>query len=66
MSTGKRYVLDANVFIRAENEYYHHTLCPGFWLALSRQHGERRVFSVRQNQSRTGRPRRLAKRMGSE
>ena len=46
MSAGKRYLLDANVFIQAHQTYYGFDLCPGFWLALSRQHEAKRVFSI--------------------
>ncbi len=40
------YLLDANVLIRAKNEYYGFDLCPGFWewLDLSAERGE--VLSV--------------------
>jgi hypothetical protein len=46
MSVGKRYVLDANVFIEAHQRYYAIDICPGFWLALIRQHAAKRVFSI--------------------
>jgi hypothetical protein len=46
MSVGKRYVLDANVFIEARQKYYSFDICPGFWLALKRQHAEKRVCSI--------------------
>src|SRR5829696_9220324 len=46
MSAGKRYVLDANVFIQAHQTYYAFDICPGFWLALPRQHEAKRVFSI--------------------
>ena len=46
MSVGKRYVLDANVFIEAHQKYYGFDICPGFWLALVRQHSEKRTFSI--------------------
>jgi hypothetical protein len=46
MSDGKRYVLDANVFIEAHQRYYGFDICPGFWLALARQHEKKRVFSI--------------------
>lgn len=46
MSDGKRYVLDANVFIEAHQRYYGLDVCPGFWLALIRQHESKRVFSI--------------------
>lgn len=46
MSDGKRYLLDANVFIGAQQKYYSLDICPGFWLALLRQHEQKRVFSI--------------------
>jgi hypothetical protein len=46
MSDGKRYLLDANVFIEAYRKYYSFAFCPGFWLALVRQHEKTRVFSI--------------------
>jgi hypothetical protein len=46
MSAGKRYVLDANVFIQAHQTYYAFDICPGFWLGLLRQHDANRVFSI--------------------
>ena len=46
MSAGKRYILDANVFIQAHQTYYGFDICPGFWLALTRQHEAKRIFSI--------------------
>lgn len=46
MSGGNSFVLDANDFIQAQNTYYGFELCPGFWDALLRQHGEKRVCSI--------------------
>ena len=46
MSVGKRYILDANVFIEAHHRYYGFDICPGFWLALLRQHQANRIFSI--------------------
>jgi hypothetical protein len=46
MSAGKRYVLDANVFIQAHRTYYGLDICPGFWRALLREHDAKRVFSI--------------------
>lgn len=46
MSDGKQYVLDANVLIEAHQRYYSFDICPGFWLALVRQHERKRVFSI--------------------
>jgi len=46
MSGSKRYVLDANAFIEAENKFYTPNLCPGYWKALIVQHENGRVFSI--------------------
>ncbi len=46
MSGGRRYVLDANVFIEAHRTYYGFDLCPGFWNALRLHHAAKRVFSI--------------------
>lgn len=46
MSVGKRYVLDANVFIEAYKRYYAFDICPGFWLALVRKHEASRICSI--------------------
>jgi hypothetical protein len=46
MSAGRRFVLDANVFIQAHQSYYALDTCPGFWLALRRQHEAKRVCSI--------------------
>src|SRR5579859_5554473 len=46
MSAGNRYILDANVFIQAHQTYYAFDICPGFWLALSRQYEAKRVCSI--------------------
>ena len=46
MSDGKRYLLDANVFINAQQRYYSLEICPGFWHALLRQHEQKRVCSI--------------------
>ena len=45
---GKCYVLDANVFIGAQQNYYSLEICPGFWRALVREHEQKRVFSIDQ------------------
>ncbi len=34
--SGSRYVLDANVFIQAKNDYYRFSVCPGFWQVLAK------------------------------
>ena len=46
MSGGKRFVLDANVFIQAHQSYYAFDICPGFWDALVRQHEAKRLCSI--------------------
>ena len=46
MSVGRRYVLDANVFIEAHQKYYGFDICPAFWLALVEQHKAKRVCSI--------------------
>lgn len=46
MSVGRRYVLDANVFIEAHQRYYGFDICPAFWLALLRQHQASRICSI--------------------
>jgi len=43
MSAGKRYLLDANIFIQAQQTYYGLDTCPGFWTALVRENGAKRV-----------------------
>jgi hypothetical protein len=46
MSVGRRYLLDANVFIEAQKTCYAFDICSGFWLAVVRQHQAARVFSI--------------------
>src|SRR5262249_1232714 len=46
MSAGKRYLLDANIFIQAHQTYYGLITCPGFWNALVREHTAKRVYSI--------------------
>jgi hypothetical protein len=46
MSAGKRFVLDANVFIQAYRRYYAFDICRGFWRGLLRHHEAKRVFSI--------------------
>ncbi|MGQ0637426.1 MAG: DUF4411 family protein [Planctomycetaceae bacterium] len=38
--------MDANVFVEAHRRYYGFGICPGFWLALTRHHEDRRVCSI--------------------
>lgn len=40
------FLLDANVFINASRETYPFDIVPGFWQALERHHGKRRVLSL--------------------
>ncbi len=37
------FVLDSDVFIAAKNAYYAFDICPGFWDAIIRAHGEDRA-----------------------
>ncbi len=46
MSDGRRFVLDADVFIQAHRRHYRFDICPGFWLTLARQHEAKRIFSI--------------------
>jgi uncharacterized protein DUF4411 len=47
MSGGSsRYLLDANVFIQAKDQYYGFVFCPGFWSSLIAQHTKSRVSSI--------------------
>jgi hypothetical protein len=46
MSVGKRYVLDANVFIQAHRAHYAFDICPAFWNALILQCHAKRVYSI--------------------
>lgn len=40
------YLLDANIFIQAKNDYYGFDLCPGFWDWLEQQNQVGQVFSI--------------------
>ena len=40
------YLLDANTFIQAKNEYYGFDICPGYWEWLERENGAGQVFSI--------------------
>jgi hypothetical protein len=46
MSAGRRYVLDANIFVQAHKTSYGFDICPGFWLALASQNEAKRIFSI--------------------
>ena len=40
------YLLDANIFIQAKNEYYGFDICPGYWDWLERENSAGNVFSI--------------------
>jgi hypothetical protein len=40
------YILDANTFIQAKNEYYGFDICPGYWDWLERQNTTGNIFSI--------------------
>lgn len=42
----RHYILDANVFIEAENRHYGFGICPGFWKLIA-YHGRGRALSLR-------------------
>ncbi len=46
MSGNNRYLLDANVFIQAKDQYYGFDLCPGFWSSLVHHHRKNDIFSI--------------------
>ena len=46
MSPKPTYLLDANVFIGAKNNYYHFDICPGFWKSLLHHHQTGDVYSI--------------------
>ena len=46
MIAKKAYLLDANVFIQAKNQYYSFQICPGFWESLVLENAEEVVFSI--------------------
>ena len=46
MPTGKKYLLDANVFIEAKRRYYAFDVCPGFWECLVWHHQGAYVQSI--------------------
>lgn len=46
MSTDRKFLLDANVFIEAKRRYYAFDLCPGFWECLIWHHQKGRVLSL--------------------
>ena len=40
------YLLDANTFIQAKNEYYGFDICPGYWDWLERENAAGNIFSI--------------------
>lgn len=40
------YLLDANTYIQAKNEYYHMAVCPGYWDWLDQQFASNNLASV--------------------
>ncbi len=46
MSTDRKFLLDASVFIQAKRSYYAFDLCPGFWECLIWHHEKNRVQSL--------------------
>ncbi len=42
----RKYVLDANTFIEAQNRYYGFDICPGYWTSLLTQHDSKHVCSI--------------------
>lgn len=42
----RSYLLDANIFIQAKNQYYSFAVCPGFWHALPWLHEKGWVWSI--------------------
>lgn len=41
-----KYVLDANVFIEAKNNYYGFDICPGFWKSLIDLNRAKHIFCI--------------------
>lgn len=46
MKAGRIYIVDADVFISAKNQYYAFDICPGFWESLIQHHNAGNVYSV--------------------
>lgn len=44
--SGRRFVLDTNILIEAQNRYYAMDLCPGFWNCLLHFHQVGRVLGI--------------------
>jgi len=42
------YLIDSNIFIQAQNEYYCMDICPGFWDFLSERFHSGELISIRQ------------------
>ena len=43
---GRRYLLDANVFIESQKQWYRFDVCPGFWDCIVGGHDEGMYFSL--------------------
>ncbi|MCC8376727.1 DUF4411 domain-containing protein [Photorhabdus sp. HUG-39] len=41
------YLIDSNVFIQAQNEYYCFDVCPGFWEFIERKFNEGQFISIK-------------------
>lgn len=48
MSTEGAYLVDSDVFIAANRQYYAFPICPGFWDGLMRHHELENVYSIDQ------------------
>lgn len=46
MASGRKYLLDSNVFIEAKKRYYSFKVCPGFWEALLTNYRKGTVRSI--------------------
>lgn len=46
MSKANGYLLDANVFIQAKNQYYTFEICPGFWESLVLENKKNTISSI--------------------
>jgi len=46
MTPQKKYLLDSDTFIRAKNDHYRFSVCPGYWTALELQAESKRVASI--------------------
>lgn len=46
MSAAKTYIMDADVFISAKNQYYAFDICPGFWASMIHHYETGNVRSI--------------------